>query len=214
VKPAERQIYWNVSTLAKKLDVSSAAVNLGLINLGFQKPGAENPFELTKAGEQFGKFVFIKSKNGTRLKWQSTVMSLLKLECEELRKPREEMRYAYILELENGCYYVGSTTNLKRRFREHFTKKPKIKWIVKNPVVKVAYTEAVEGSLYDSYSLEDRLSLGLARTLGVSRVRGGKLSGHPDIAPKSWFSLINSVEPICVEIFTSWSDEKLMDFIS
>ena len=118
--------FWNVSTLAKKLNVSSAAVNIGLINLGFQKPGVENPFEPTKKGEKFGKFVFIKSKKVTRLKWLNTVLPLLELECENLHKPREEMRllkrarYAYILELENGCYYVGTATNLKKRFREHF----------------------------------------------------------------------------------------------
>jgi len=220
MQSSEKKSHWNVSMLARKLNISTAVVNIGLMNLGFQRPGNELPFELTKQGEQFGKFIFIKSKNTTRLKWLNAVIPLLEHECENIEKPREQMRllertrYAYILELENDCYYVGSATSLKRRFREHFNKKPKIEWIIKNPIIRVAYTEAIDGNLYDSYDLEDRLSLGLANSLGVNHVRGGKLSGHADIAPSSWSDLINTAEPITKDIFTIWSQEQLVDFIS
>lgn len=212
--------YWNVSTIARKLNISTAAVNIGLINLGFQRPGVEFRFELTKRGEQFGKFIFIKSKTTTRLKWLDTVIPLIMQECQNIEKPREEMRllkrirHAYILELENDCYYVGSATDLKKRLREHFEKKPKIKWIIKNPVVRVVYAQAIDGTLYDSYDLEDRLSLGLAKSLGVHRVRGGRLSGHPDIAPVSWSSMIGSAEPVTKDIFTVWLNEQSMKLTS
>lgn len=122
-------------------------------------------------------------------------------------------RYVYVLALENNCFYVGTASNLKRRLIEHFTKKPRIKWIVKNPIICVAHTETLVGDLYQNYDLEDKIALGLANTLGVDYVRGGKLSGHPEKAPDSWLTIVKANTPVDIEKYNNWSDSKLLKYL-
>jgi len=73
----------------------------------------------------------------------------------------------YVLELENGKYYVGTTHNLQRRFQEHVDGAGSV-WTRKYAPVAIERSVSVDGPLH-----EDRVTKELMLKHGIDNVRGG-----------------------------------------
>jgi predicted GIY-YIG superfamily endonuclease len=73
----------------------------------------------------------------------------------------------YVLELENGKYYVGTTNNLQRRFQEHVDGEGSV-WTQKYVPVAIERSVCVDGPLH-----EDRVTKELMLKYGIDNVRGG-----------------------------------------
>ena len=209
---------FNATRIGKELSIKATIVNILLTKLDYLTRDEEAKYILTEKGKLHGQYVTTR-KGAVRIKWSKEIIPVIAeenintLNPYKERKAQVKTQHVYILELENDCYYVGCASNLKRRLKEHFNKKTRIKWMLKNPILRVAYTESLHGNQRDAYELEDKLALGLAKTIGVERVRGGKLSGNPDKAPASWLKKINSNVAVSEKIFEPWSNEKLKQFI-
>ena len=73
----------------------------------------------------------------------------------------------YVLRLQHGCWYVGSTSNLDRRVYQHRTGQGS-EWTKAHPVIDVAEW------VYCQYSeQEDEKTRTLMLKYGIHRVRGG-----------------------------------------
>ena len=72
----------------------------------------------------------------------------------------------YVLELQSGKYYVGSTSNLHKRFQEHKSGNGAA-WTKKYPPIKIVYQ--TKGSKF----LEDGLVYDYMSRYGIQNVRGG-----------------------------------------
>jgi hypothetical protein len=77
-----------------------------------------------------------------------------------------ERGLVYILRLQNNRWYVGWTNNPRRRWKEHFFN-PKVKWLVENPPIEVAY------QFYGTLRDESAATIQLAHWHGIANVRGG-----------------------------------------
>jgi predicted GIY-YIG superfamily endonuclease len=73
----------------------------------------------------------------------------------------------YVLELEDGKYYVGTTHNLQRRFQEHVDGAGSA-WTRQHPPLAIERSVAVDGPLH-----EDRVTKELMLKHGIENVRGG-----------------------------------------
>ena len=73
----------------------------------------------------------------------------------------------YVLELENGKYYVGTTNNLQRRFQEHVDGAGSV-WTRKYAPLAIERSVIVDGPLH-----EDRVTKELMLKHGIDNVRGG-----------------------------------------
>jgi len=73
----------------------------------------------------------------------------------------------YVLELENGKYYVGTTNNLQRRFQEHVDGAGSV-WTRKYAPLAIERSVSVDGPLH-----EDRVTKELMLKHGIDNVRGG-----------------------------------------
>lgn len=84
------------------------------------------------------------------------------------------MPQIYVLQLEHGCYYVGSTTRtLSQRFQEHQAGNGS-SWTELHPPVRL-----VESIRYDEEDLrleEDKITYKLMEKYGVDKVRGGQFA--------------------------------------
>lgn len=79
----------------------------------------------------------------------------------------------YILELENGCWYIGCTRNLEKRFTSHKRGKGAL-WTKANKPIKIHETrETGLNSDSEAGLLEDQVTLEYARKYGIEKVRGG-----------------------------------------
>ena len=81
--------------------------------------------------------------------------------------------YLYVLKLEDECFYVGVTTDPKRRYEEHATGQGGA-WTQRHKFVSVLHEELV-GQI--SGVVEDAKVIELMCVHGISRVRGGTFSG-------------------------------------
>lgn len=85
------------------------------------------------------------------------------------------MWHLYVLELENGCYYVGITLDLERRVKEHiagvvganFTKANKPLRLVEDYCCNTPDRK-------EAYKLENSKTLEYAVKYGGDKVKGGK----------------------------------------
>ena len=78
------------------------------------------------------------------------------------------MSFVYWLSLDNGKFYVGRTSDIKRRIGEHFLGEGS-KWTKLNkPKEVIGYTKELE----DNH--EDYITLLMMKKHGVDNVRGGK----------------------------------------
>jgi predicted GIY-YIG superfamily endonuclease len=88
----------------------------------------------------------------------------------ELIRTRIERCTVYILELENGKYYVGSTTNRKRRIEEHNRRKGS-KWTrVHKPVSVLREYKRIPSKYV--LGMESRITAECMLEFGVNNVRG------------------------------------------
>jgi|GEM_PF-6378372 len=90
----------------------------------------------------------------------------------ERYKPTGKL-YLYVLELENGCWYVGVTKNIEQRFKQHLdgigagtTKRNK-------PLAIHELTEIPDGIYEQVEPLEDEKVREYMAKYGVDKVRGG-----------------------------------------
>jgi len=89
--------------------------------------------------------------------------------------PRTEKgrSFVYVLELRDGCYYVGKTENLERRIREH-AEGYGSKWTKRHAFVRCKYHEEVD--TVHSSGHETKITASEMLDKGVNRVRGAGLS--------------------------------------
>ena len=83
--------------------------------------------------------------------------------------------YLYILSLEDGCYYVGSTTRLDKRFKEH-VQGTGAAWTKLHPPLGKELMQTWEipnMSLFQVEQMEDVLTVAMQKKYGLNRVRGG-----------------------------------------
>lgn len=64
----------------------------------------------------------------------------------------------YILECVNGSYYVGYTTDIKRRYQEHLEGSPKCKYTRSFPPKKIAATWEFD-NLSEAMSVEKKIKM-------------------------------------------------------
>lgn len=99
----------------------------------------------------------------------------LLFQFKELVRTRIERCTVYILELENGKYYVGSTTNRKRRLQEHIKRKGS-KWTKEHRPVRVLREYRRIPSRY-VLGMESRVTAECMLKFGVDNVRGSMFCG-------------------------------------
>lgn len=83
---------------------------------------------------------------------------------------KDESVIIYVLELENGKYYVGRTKNLEKRYKDHTLGKG-CSYTKKYPPIKIKET------FYDKSPFdEDRYVIEYMYLFGINNVRGGSYS--------------------------------------
>ena len=81
----------------------------------------------------------------------------------------------YILPLADGCYYVGSTTRLDKRFKEH-VQGTGAAWTKLHPPLGNELMQTWEipnMSLFQVEQMEDVLTVAMQKKYGLNKVRGG-----------------------------------------
>lgn len=78
-----------------------------------------------------------------------------------------KMEQLYILQLENGKYYVGKTTDVQKRFREHKAGSGSA-WTTEYKPIKILETRPIT-SVHD----ETNVTKDLMKKYGIDNVRGG-----------------------------------------
>lgn len=85
----------------------------------------------------------------------------------------EKTIYLYVLKLENGCWYIGMTRNVRKRFELHKKNKGSM-WTRKNKPIEIHQiisTKTNDDS--EASAMEDQLTLDWAEAQGYDYVRGG-----------------------------------------
>jgi len=97
------------------------------------------------------------------------------MQFRELVRTKIERCTVYILELENGKYYVGSTTNRKRRIQEHIKQRGS-KWTRAHKPIRVLREYKRIPSKY-VLGMESRITAECMLEFGVNNVRGSMFCG-------------------------------------
>ena len=79
-------------------------------------------------------------------------------------------RYIYILRLEDGCYYVGETNNIERRYKQHCEGKHSAKWTSLHKPIEIIFTTEVKNDTDENNYT--RLYMKKIKS-GINKVRGG-----------------------------------------
>ncbi|MGF7077725.1 CHC2 zinc finger domain-containing protein [Mucilaginibacter sp. UYCu711] len=87
------------------------------------------------------------------------------------RLRHQESGIVYVLELTDGCYYIGYTLDLVNRMNLHFNGKGAY-WTKVHQPVRVA-----DVRYQVKYSMEDRITEQYIRRFGKDKVRGGRYVG-------------------------------------
>lgn len=87
--------------------------------------------------------------------------------------------FVYVLLLEGDKYYVGITTEVKRRFEEHQTQDKKgANWCKKHKAIKIVEEIATKTKrMKEAVIIEDLVTLRYIKNFGYSNVRGGRYFG-------------------------------------
>lgn len=88
------------------------------------------------------------------------------------------LRYIYVLELEEGCYYIGQTqkTSYEQRMKRHFDTKGKSRksaWVKLHKAIKVIELIEYKGTVPYLEKFENDKTIEYMKKYGVSKVRGG-----------------------------------------
>lgn len=99
----------------------------------------------------------------------------------------------YVLKLEDDCWYIGSTRNIEKRFKEH-NKGKGSNWTRAHKPIEI-YETRETGTNHDSTAgkLEDQLTIEYALKYCAQRVRGG---GYVQREPR-WGPVVEEAEAIC-----------------
>lgn len=81
--------------------------------------------------------------------------------------------YIYTLELEDGYYYVGKTTNPHRRFNQHFNKKGSEWTKLHSPIQIVEQESFTVSSIKEEERWENHQTIKMMKAKGWQKVRGG-----------------------------------------
>jgi predicted GIY-YIG superfamily endonuclease len=80
-----------------------------------------------------------------------------KIQKKRIKHPAGSIWYAYLLELENGMYYVGIATNVQRRFERHSRGKG-AKWTTIHKPVRILETRHLGRLKHgEAAKMEDRM---------------------------------------------------------
>ncbi|AUR87215.1 GIY-YIG nuclease superfamily protein [Vibrio phage 1.097.O._10N.286.49.B3] len=82
-------------------------------------------------------------------------------------------KYVYVIRLEDGCWYIGYTTDIKQRINLHLNTVSGPKWTKLHKPIEVVHIEECDGP-----EREVELTLELARRYGCAQVRGGAWTRH------------------------------------
>jgi len=86
---------------------------------------------------------------------------------------REEEKHLYLLELENGCYYIGQTNDPADRIRRQFRGKGS-SWTQRHRPVRVVHVASLGPMSYkEAEMMENRTTIKYMKRYGWRRVRGG-----------------------------------------
>lgn len=81
--------------------------------------------------------------------------------------------FLYVLELSNGCYYVGLTANLKKRMDEHFNGKG-AEWTRLNTPLRLMHAiDTGTKNAREAETIESEATVILMLKHGINKVRGG-----------------------------------------
>lgn len=95
--------------------------------------------------------------------------------------------HVYILELENNNYYVGITTNIERRMKEHITNHGAIFTREHQMVRKIGNVPCIElinfinfrnGRIISEYDCEELVTLCMIDKYGIQNVQGAQYTGQ------------------------------------
>lgn len=88
----------------------------------------------------------------------------------------------YVLKLENNCWYIGSTSNVDNRFKQHVDKNGGSWWTENNTPISIHETRYI-GQVNESSAAkyEDTVTLEYAEKYGKDKVRGG---GYCQLNPR------------------------------
>lgn len=110
-------------------------------------------------------------------------------------KLRYIMCEIYVLKLESGKFYVGKTSNVAKRFREHLTGYKSSSWTRKyKPIL-------IEKVYHDAHPLdEDKVTVQYMMNHGVENVRGGPYVSIklPDETKRHILQRIRMASDLCV----------------
>ena len=99
--------------------------------------------------------------------------------------------WLYVLELEDGFYYVGLTRNVDKRFNRHLAGKG-ANWTKIHKPLSILHREITETHVESIASkLEDALTLKIASQYGHDVVRGGQWCyvNNPVPIPTAWIEV-------------------------
>ena len=82
--------------------------------------------------------------------------------------------HVYVLELENNCFYIGSSQRLGKSLGEHFDGK-NIAWTRDNRVIKVLELITIKPGFGSHLELKERLLIDYISRYGWENVRGGQM---------------------------------------
>lgn len=94
-------------------------------------------------------------------------------------KNREKMFgiYLYVLELQNGKYYIGITSNPNKRFNAHKNGRSSI-FIRENlPIIKIHKTKLYAANRRNALKEETKKTIELINQYGIINVCGGSIIG-------------------------------------
>lgn len=100
---------------------------------------------------------------------------------------RHEYYVLYVLELQDGCYYVGITQNHKHRLSQHFKGNGSVWTSLHKPIKKLGWKRLRETDKNQVYRIESMTTLRLMNKFGWKMVRGGWFS-DPD-EPRTYHHL-------------------------
>lgn len=102
--------------------------------------------------------------------------------------------WLYVLECADNHYYVGQTTNVERRFKEHLKGKRDASWFTKvHKPIRVLYTrEICICSAQQGLDMESELTIEWMQKYSMETVRGGALIQRDKMY---WMDVYNRLVP-------------------